>query len=114
MDYVIDAKNQKLGRLATKIAIILQGKQHASYEGRLPGLDRVVIKNIRQVVVTGHKSEQKIYYRHAGMLGHLKERKFADVFLKKPEWVLRHAVNLMLPKNRLRALRIKRLIFEHD
>ena len=112
MDYVIDAKNQRLGRLATQIATILQGKHRVSYEGRLPGEDRVIVKNAQNLVLTGKKADQKIYYHHAGKLGHLKEKKFADIFAKRPEWVLRHAVNLMLPKNRLRARRIKRLIFE--
>lgn len=111
-DHTIDAKNQKLGRIATRIAIILQGKHLASYEARISGDTRVVVKNVRELVVTGKKADQKIYYRHAGKLGHLKEKRFADVFAKRPEWVLRHAVNLMLPKNRLRSRRIKRLIFE--
>ena len=112
MNHTIDAKNQKLGRLATQIAVILQGKQYPSYEARLPGNDKVIVKNVTGLVLTGKKTSQKIYYKHAGKLGHLKENKFADVFAKKPEWVLRHAVNLMLPKNRLRAKRIKRLVFE--
>ena len=70
------------------------------------------IKNVENLVLTGIMAGKKIYYHHAGRMGHLKENKFADVFAKRPEWVLRHAVNLMLPKNRLRARRIKRLIFQ--
>src|SRR3989344_2578408 len=112
MDYISDVKNKKLGRVATQIATIMQGKHRVSYEGRLLGEDRVIVKGVRQVVLTGKKTDQKVYYRHAGKLGHLKERKFADVFAKRPEWVLRHAVNSMLPKNRLRARRIKKLLFQ--
>lgn len=112
MEHLIDAKNQKLGRLASRIAHILQGKQYPSYNPRIEGTDSVRVKNIQQIEVTGKKMEQKIYYRHAGKLGHLKRKKLEDVFVKDPSWVLRHAVTLMLPKNRLRAKRLKRFIIE--
>ena len=112
MDHTIDAKNKNLGRVASEIAHILQGKHKPNYEGRLAGDDRVMVKNIKSIGLTGKKRVQKVYYKHAGQLGHLKERKYADVFAKNPGWILRHAVNLMLPKNRLRAERIKRLIIE--
>ena len=74
--------------------------------------DRVLVTNASQIAVSGKKTNQKIYYKHTGPLGHLKERKFADVFKKNPAWVLRHAVRLMLPKNRLNAKRLKNLIIE--
>ncbi len=112
MEYKIDAKGKVLGRLASEISSILQGKKHANYDPRKLGDDTVIVKNVRGLVVTGRKTTQKIYYRHTGPLGHLKERKFADVFKKKPEWVLRNAVRTMLPKNRLRAKRMTRLSFE--
>jgi len=111
-DYVVDAKNKRLGRLASEIASILQGKRNTNYEPRLAGGDRVIVKNIKGISLSGKKTTQKIYYRHAGPLGHLKEKKFSDVFRKNPAWVLRHAVNLMLPKNRLRIQRLKRLVIE--
>lgn len=112
MDYIIDVKNKRLGRVATQIAGILQGKHHADYEPRKSGADRVVIKNITKLAVSGRKVSQKVYYKHTGPLGHLKETKYADAFEKKPDWVLRHAVSLMLPKNKLRAKRMRRLIIE--
>lgn len=112
MDYQLDAKNKPLGRLASEIALILQGKKHASYEPNEIGPDRVIVKNIKEIALTGRKADQKIYYRHSGPLGHLKEKKFANVFEKKPAFVLRHAVRLMLPKNRLAAQRLKKLIIE--
>ncbi len=112
MEYQIDAKGKTLGRLASEISSILQGKKHADYDPRKAGEDKVVVKNVRGLTVTGRKATQKIYYRHTGPLGHLKERKFADVFKKKPEWVLQNAVRTMLPKNRLRAVRLTRLKFE--
>ncbi len=111
-EYVIDAKNKKLGRLASEIASILQGKNKPGYNPRLEGDNTVKIKNVRGLVLTGDKAKTKIYYRHTGPLGHLKEDKFAYVFEKKPEWVLKHAVRLMLPKNKLTAKRLKKLIIE--
>ncbi len=109
MEYVIDAKNKKLGRVASEIAVILQGKKSAKYEPRFEGTDTVTVKNIKGLELTGKKAEQKVYYKHTGPLGHLKERKFENVFEKNPAFVLRHAVRLMLPKNRLQAKRMRRL-----
>ncbi len=112
MDYIIDAKNKKLGRLASEIALILQGKKNPKYNPRLVGEDRVIVKNVSQIVLTGNKVKDKVYYKHTGPLGHLKARKFEDVFKKDPAWVLKHAVRLMLPKNRLLKKRLKNLIIE--
>ena len=112
MEYTIDAKNKKLGRLSSEIAIILQGKKNPKYNPRFLGDDKVVVKNVSQMAFSGKKTGQKVYYRHTGTLGHLKEKKFSDVFKKNPAWVLRHAVRLMLPKNRLNARRLKNLTIE--
>jgi large subunit ribosomal protein L13 len=111
-EYIIDAKGKKLGRLASEIAIILQGKNKPSYDPRLEGEDKVIVKNVKDIVLTGNKFKTKVYYRHTGPLGHLKEKKFEEIFKKNPEWVLKHAVRLMLPKNRLTSKRLKRLIIE--
>lgn len=112
MEHVIDAKDKKLGRLASQIAVVLQGKIRAAYSPKDSGTDTVIVKNAKLVVVSGKKASQKVYYKHAGKLGHLKERKYADVFEKDPTWVIRHAVNSMLPKNKLRARRMRRLKFQ--
>lgn len=112
MNYVIDAKNQKLGRLASQIAQILQGKMHADYEPRNAGNDKVVVKNASQIVVTGRKSEEKIYYRHTGYMGHLKERVYKEYFAKAPEEILKAAVKRMLPQNFLNQKRMNRLVIE--
>jgi len=112
MDYTIDAKNKRLGRLATEIATILQGKKSPSYNPKDAGTDRVIIKNISGITLSGDKASQKVYYHHSGPLGHLKEDKFLDVFEKDPGKVLRHAVRLMLPKNKLQQKRMRRLIIE--
>lgn len=112
MDYVIDAKNQRLGRLASQIAVTLQGKKRADYDPRLRGEDRVIVKNASGIVVTGGKEKKKIYYRHTGYMGHLREHLFAEEFAKNPAEVLREAVRRMLPRNFLRDKRLAMLKIE--
>lgn len=111
MDYHIDAKNKILGRLASEIATILQGKKSPHYEPRLVGADKIFVNNYRDIKLTGNKFKEKIYYRHTGYMGHLKEKTFEQVFTKDPKKVLREAVRRMLPKNFLNAKRLKNLIF---
>lgn len=113
MDYIIDAKNQNMGRLATEIATILQGKKSPNYEPRLAGEDRAIVKNIDGMTISGKKETDKVYYRHTGYMGGLKEATYEEVVAKKgKQEVLRRAVMRMLPKNRLQILRMKRLIIE--
>jgi large subunit ribosomal protein L13 len=112
MEHIIDAKNQKMGRLATRIANILQGKHKAGYNPRLEGEDKVIIKNIGEIELSGKKAEQKVYHHHTGYMGHLKTKTYKQVSEKDPTWALRHAVRGMLPKNSLQAKRLKRLIIE--
>jgi large subunit ribosomal protein L13 len=113
-DYIIDAKNKPLGRLASQIAILLQGKNLPSYEPRKVGGNRVVVKNVEQLKVTGKKMSQKIYYRHSSKPGHLKQKKLKDAFQETPERVLSEAVRGMLPRNKLRNERLKLLIIEKN
>ena len=109
----LDAKGKKLGRLASEIAVILQGKKNPKYEKRLQGDDGVIVKNIAQVEVTGRKMKQKTYFRHTTQIGHLKKTTLEMLWEKKgPAEVLRRAVMGMLPKNKLRIKRIKNLIIE--
>lgn len=112
MDFIIDVKNRPLGRAATEIALILQGKHTPKYEPNRPGSDKVVVKNIKSIKVTGKKYDQKVYYRHTGYMGHLKSKTYAQVFEKNPAKVLEHAVRGMLPKNFLIDKRMKRLVIE--
>ena len=112
MGHVIDAKNQTLGRLATKIAHLLQGKHMPGYNPKFSGIDKIIVKNASKITVTGKKATQKVYYHHTGYMGHLRERKYRKVFSEKPEEVLRMAVTNMLPKNRLQRTRLGRLIIE--
>ena len=83
MDYTFNASQKRLGRLATEIATILQGKKHATYNPKDEGSDRVIVTHCEKLTLSGRKASQKKYYHHTGPLGHLKEEKFADVFAKK-------------------------------
>ncbi len=111
MDYHIDAKNKILGRVASEVALILQGKRSPKYEPRVVSNDKVFLKNYKDIAVSGKKFKEKIYYRHTGYVGHLKEKTFEEAFRKDPKWVTREAVRRMLPKNFLNAKRLKNLIF---
>lgn len=111
MDYNIDAKDKILGRVASDIAQILQGKRSSKYEPREVGSDRALVKNWKEIKVTGKKYKEKIYYHHTGYVGHLKVKTFEQVFARDPRRVLREAVRKMLPKNFLNAKRLKNLIF---
>ncbi len=111
MDYHIDANNKVLGRLATDIALILQGKKSASYRANVVSDDKVYVKNVDGLRVTGNKMVGKVYYRHTGYVGHVKEARLEEKMAKDPRWVLRYAVRKMLPRNFLTQKRIKNLIF---
>lgn len=113
-EYRLDAKNKILGRLASEIAQILQGKKSPKYNPRLVGGDRVLVKNYKDIKVTGQKLKEKIYYHHTGYMGHLKEKTLEQVFHKDPKRVLREAVRRMLPKNFLNAKRLKNLVFVEE
>jgi large subunit ribosomal protein L13 len=111
MDYHIDAKNKVLGRLASDISLILQGKKSASYAPNRVSDDKVFVSNCKDIVVTGNKEIGKVYYHHTGYVGHLKELTYKQKFAKDPRVVLRQAVRKMLPKNFLNARRLKNLVF---
>jgi len=96
--HLIDAEGQVLGRLACQVANLLRGKHKPGYANHLDTGDYVVVINAAKIVVTGRKAEQKIYYRHSGYPGGLKEEKFASLVRRKPERVIEHAVKGMLPK----------------
>ena len=110
----IDAKNQILGRLASKIAFILQGKHKPYYQPNKPGDDIVEVYNVDKIKITGKKLKQKQYFKHSGYPGGVKFIKLKELFQKNPGEVLKKAVYGMLPKNRLRKLRIKRLKIIND
>lgn len=99
--HVIDAAERPLGRLATQIATLLRGKHKPAFHPSQDVGDYVVVVNAAQVAVTGRKLEQKIYYRHSGHLGSLRETTLKEMLEKRPERVIEHAVRGMLPKNKL-------------
>ena len=109
MVYTIDAANQSLGRLASKVAVILRGKVNPSYKPYLMPQDKVVVTNIKNLKFTGKKLKQKIYYHYSGYPGGLKARRLGDLFEKDPKRVLRLAVYRMLAPNKLRDRIIKNL-----
>jgi large subunit ribosomal protein L13 len=105
----IDATSRPLGRLASEIAIILRGKDKASFDPSKDEGDFVEITDCDKIKFTGKKLEQKVYYHHSNYPGGLKTKKVKDVFAKDPGEVLKKAVWGMLPKNKLRDRMIKRL-----
>ena len=107
--FVIDANGQVLGRLATRVARLLIGKDKASYTPHLDCGDHVVVINAELVKLTGNKIDQKVYRRHSGWPGGLKEESVKSLLGRRPEEVVREAVLGMLPKNKLRARRAKKL-----
>jgi large subunit ribosomal protein L13 len=107
--FVVDAEGQVLGRLATRIARLLIGKDKATFTPSLDCGDHVVVINAERVKLTGNKIDQKIYRHHSGYPGGLKEIPIRTLMQKRPEEVIREAVLGMLPKNKLRARRAKKL-----
>ena len=107
--YVVDAKDQTLGRLASKIAPILKGKHKSVYTPHLDCGDYVVVVNADKVRVTGRKLDQKFYYRHSGYPGGIKSISLRNQLDRYPERVLQAAVRGMLPKNKLGRRMIKKL-----
>lgn len=98
---LIDAEGATLGRLATKAAMILRGKNKPQYTPNADTGDFVVIVNADKVVLTGNKADQKRYWRYSGYLGGLKFESFREAMAKHPERVVEHAVKGMLPKTTL-------------
>jgi large subunit ribosomal protein L13 len=109
---IIDAQGKALGRLASQIAIFLQGKHKPNFLPYKDMGDFVIVKNVEKIKLTGKKMKQKKYYRHSGYLGGLKEIPLEEIFRKRPASILKMAVQGMLPKNKLRAQMLKRLKIE--
>lgn len=107
--WIIDAAGKPLGRVAVEIAKKLTGKHKGYYCDFWDCGDYVVVVNIDKVVFTGTKLEEKVYYRHSGHKGHLKEIPLKDMLAKHPDRVMNLAVKGMLPKNKMRKPRLKRM-----
>lgn len=107
--WLINAEGVVLGRLASRIANILRGKTKANYTPFFDTGDFVVVVNIDKVKLTGNKEEQKMYYRHSGYMGGIKETSYKSMLAKHPDRILTHAVKGMLPKNKLNRKILKKL-----
>jgi len=99
--YLVDAANQRLGRLATEIANILRGKNKPEFTPHMDTGDFVIVVNAEKIKVTGKKRSQKVYRRHSGRPGGMKTETFAQLQARLPERIVEHAVKGMLPKNSL-------------
>jgi large subunit ribosomal protein L13 len=99
--YVVDATDQTLGRLATRLAVVLRGKHKPMFTPHLDCGDYVIVVNCEKIRVTGNKLDDKMYYRHSGYPGGLKETTLRVQLQKHPERVITDAVRRMLPKNLL-------------
>lgn len=107
--FVVDAQDQVLGRLAAHIAHRLRGKHKPEFAPHMDNGDFIIVVNCEKIRVTGNKAADKMYYRHSGYVGGLKEISFEKLIAQKPHLVLMHAVKGMLPKNRLGRAMLKKL-----
>lgn len=107
--HLIDAKGKVLGRLASEVAMLLMGKQKATYSTHMDSGDNVVVVNAEKVIVTGRKPEQKVYRSHSGYPGGFKEVSFAKMHKEHPNRIVEFAISGMLPDNRLKSDRMARL-----
>ena len=107
--YVVDAEGKTLGRLATRIADTLRGKNKPEYTPHVDTGDFVVVVNAEKIVATGKKLDDKLYYRHSGYPGGLRHRTLREQLERRPTEVLRKAVRGMLPRNRLARAQLRKL-----
>ena len=107
--FVVDATNQRLGLLASRIAFVLEGKHKPTYATHIDTGDHVIVLNAAKIDVGGKKTEQKTYSRHSGYPGGYREETLADLLTRRPEEVIRRAVKGMLPRNRLGVQQLRKL-----
>ncbi|MFC1703018.1 50S ribosomal protein L13 [Patescibacteria group bacterium] len=110
----LDATDRSIGRLATEIATILQGKDKPTYSAHTDIGDKVEVRNAAKVKITGNKLEDKTYYKYSGHPGGLKSKQLKTVMANDPSDAVRRAVKNMLPKNRLQNERMKRLTVHNE
>jgi len=107
--YVVDAGDQTLGRLASRIARVLEGKNKPTYTPSMDSGDHVIVLNAARVAVTRDKRETKVYARHSGYPQGFKQETLGHLLERRPEEVIRRAVKGMLPRNRLGAQQLRKL-----
>lgn len=109
-EFIVNADGKILGRLASEVAVLLRGKDSADFTPNRLAARKVTVTDTDRLRVTGRKMEQKMYRRHSGYLGNLREEKLKDVMVRDSRRAFRHAVAGMLPKNRSRKQFLKNLI----
>ena len=107
--YVIDAAGKPLGRVAAQAAVLLRGKHKPTFTPHVDCGDHVIIINCAQAVLTGNKLQNKVWYRHTGWIGGLKETKYSTLMAQRPEKAMELAVNGMIPKNTIGRQAMTRL-----
>ena len=107
--YIIDAANKPLGRVASEAAKLLRGKHKPTYTPNLDNGDHVIILNCNDMILTGHKLDQKIYRHHSGYIGGMKETTAREMMAKSPEKMMMLAIKGMLPKNTLGRQMLKKV-----
>lgn len=107
--YVVDAEGMALGRLASQVAAVLRGKNKPTFTPHIDTGDYVIVINAEKVILTGNKEDQKEYQRYSGYAGGQKIIKYKDMKEKHPERIITHAVEGMLPKNKLGRAMAKKL-----
>ena len=107
--YIIDAANKPLGRVASEAAKLLRGKHKPTYTPNIDNGDHVIIFNCNDIVLTGHKLDQKIYRHHSGYIGRMKETTAREMLAKSPEKMMMLAIKGMLPKNSLGRQMLKKV-----
>lgn len=113
--HYLDAEGEVLGRFASRIAVLLTGKNKSNYSPNLNCGDKVIVVNSKKIKITGKKEENKMYYKHSGMVGKLREKTAGQVRKQNPNRIIYEAVKGMLPKNRLRDVRLANLyIYEGE
>lgn len=108
--YLVDLKDEVLGRVSTKIANLLQGKNKIEFARNLDNGDYIVAINASKITISGDKANQKLYRKHTGYIGNLKEVSYLELLKKNPQKIIQNSVHGMLPKNKLRdgmMLRLK-------
>jgi large subunit ribosomal protein L13 len=107
--YLVDATDQVLGRLASKVALVIRGKNKPTFTPNMDTGDFVIVINAEKIIVTGKREELKTYSHYSGYPGGLKTKSYGELLEKKPEFIIENAVKGMLPKNKLGSKLIKKL-----
>ena len=107
--HLVDASGQTLGRVATRVATLLMGKHKATWSPHIDTGDFVVVVNASKVKVTGKKLDDKVYRRHSGYLGNLREETLGSLLARRPEWLFEHVIKGMLPRNKIGAQMLRKL-----